>query len=77
VALPAFATAQLLLSAGNAAIEGYLLLGGPTAPNPQQRSAAGEWDRQTDRRTDTLPLRRPCCSANQAGRANKWLVQCV
>jgi len=61
VALPAFATTQLLLSAGNAAIEGYLLLGGPTAPNPQQRSAAGEWDRQTDGRTpyryvDLAPL---------------------
>jgi len=50
VALPAFAAARhaaarLLLSA---AINRYLLLSGPTAANPQQRSAAGECDRQTD-----------------------------
>jgi len=52
VALPAFAAArrveaQLLLTAGRAAISRYLL----AAANPQQRRAAGEWNRRTDGRT--------------------------
>jgi len=56
--LPAFAAerraaAPLLLTAGRAAIDRYLLPAGRTAANPRQRSAAGElWDRQTDGRTD-------------------------
>jgi len=55
VALPAFAAARrvagrLLLTAGRAAIDRYLLAAGPTAANPLQRRAAG-WDRQTDART--------------------------
>jgi len=49
VALPAFAAArrveaQLLLTAGRAAISRYLL----AAANPQQRRAAGEWNGRTD-----------------------------
>jgi len=57
VALPAFAAArrvdaQLLLTAGRAAISRYLL----AVANPQQRRAAGEWNRRTDARQ----LHRPC-----------------
>jgi len=49
VPLPAFAAARLLLlTAGRAAIDRYLLLVGPTAANPQRRRAAVGWDRQTD-----------------------------
>jgi len=44
------AAARLLLTAGRAAIDRYLLAAGPTAANPLQRRAAG-WDRQTDGRT--------------------------
>jgi len=36
------AAAPLLLGAGRAAIDRYLLPAGRTAANPQQRSAAGE-----------------------------------
>jgi len=48
VALPAFAAerraaAPLLLTAGRAAIDRYLLTAGPTAANPQQRRAAAVW----------------------------------
>ena len=35
-----------------AAVDRYLLFAGPTAASPQQRPAAGEWDRRTDGRTD-------------------------
>jgi len=50
VAIPAFAAARraaarLLLTAGRAAIDRHLL-SGPTAANPQQRSAAAGWDGQ-------------------------------
>jgi len=51
VALPAFAAARraatrLLLSVEQQSID--LLLTGPAAANEQQRSATGEWNRQTD-----------------------------
>ena len=37
---------------------------GPTAANPPHAAAAvGRWDRPTDRRTDTVPLHRPCHTA--------------
>jgi len=67
--MPAFAAARraearLLLSAGRAAIDRYLLDAGPTAANPRQRRANG-----TDRRTDARQLHRPC-SAYYAGSAN-------
>jgi len=63
VALHAFAAARraaapLLLTAGRAAIDRYLLPAGRTAANPQQRRANdgtnGETGGQTDRRTDRL-----------------------
>jgi len=47
---------QLLLSAGRAAISWPPV--GPTAANPPQDAVDG-WDRQTNRRTDTVPLHRP------------------
>jgi len=52
VALPALAAAAapLLLTAGRAAIDRYLLAAGPAAANPHQRHAAAGWDRHTDRR---------------------------
>jgi len=70
VALPAFAAvcraaARLLLTAGRAAIDRYLLAAGPTAANPQQRRAAAGWDRRTDRRTPDS------CINPAPGRANK------
>jgi len=47
---------QLLLSAGRAAIDRYIPPAGPTAANPPQDAAAVDgWDRQTNRRTDTVP----------------------
>ena len=52
-----------------AAIDRYLLAGGPKAANLQQRRAATGWDRRTDRRTDARQLHRPC-SAHYASRAN-------
>jgi len=45
VALPAFAAARRAAARLLAAIHRHLLLAGPTAANPQHRSAAGEWDR--------------------------------
>jgi len=65
VALLAFAAASraaapLLLTAGRAAIDRYLLPAGPTAANPQQRRAAVRWDRETDGRTDARQLHIPC-----------------
>jgi len=43
VAPPAFAAARLLvLSAGQQSIDISCSIAGPTAANPQQRSAAGE-----------------------------------
>jgi len=45
----------------------HLLLGAvllpaePTAANPPHAAVAVDsWDRQTDRQTDTVPLRKPC-----------------
>jgi len=74
VALPAFAAvcraaARLLLTAGCAAIDRYLLAAGPTAANPQRQRAAAGWDRQTGGRTDARHLHR-ACSASYAGSAN-------
>ena len=38
-----------------------LLSAGPTAANPPHAAAAvSSWERQTDRQTGTVPLRRPC-----------------
>jgi len=48
VALPAFAAAQLLLTAGRAAVDRCRLPGRPTAANPLQRRAAAGWDGRTD-----------------------------
>ena len=43
------AVAPLLLGAGHAAIDRYLLPAGPTAANPPHAAAASNgWDRQTD-----------------------------
>ena len=54
------AAAPLLLVAGRAAIHRYLLSAGYTAANPPHAAAVVDsWDRQTDRRTDTVPLHRP------------------
>jgi len=51
VTLAVYAAARLLLTAGRAAIDRYLLLAaGPAAANLQQRRAAAGWDRQTDAR---------------------------
>ena len=59
-ALPAFArrdataAARLLLTAGRAAIDRYLLLAGPTAANPPSGVRwMGQTDRQTDGQTDS------------------------
>jgi len=54
------AAAPLLLRAGRAAIDRYLLPAGSTAANPPHAAAAVDnWDIQTERRTDIVPLRRP------------------
>jgi len=55
VALPAVAAAshaalRLLVTAGRAAIDRYLLATGPTAANLKQEHVAARWDRQSDRR---------------------------
>jgi len=60
MALPAFAAscramARLLLTAGRAAIDRYLLAAGPTAANLQQWRTAAGWDRRADRWTDGRP----------------------
>jgi len=55
------AAAPLQLGAGRAANDRYLPPAGPTAANPPHAAAAVDrWNRQTDRRTDTVPLRRSC-----------------
>jgi len=61
VALPVFADAC------RAAIDRYCLLAGPAAAACGGRT--GQTDRQTDGRTDIVPLHRPC-SAYCAGSAN-------
>jgi len=44
-----------------AAVDRYLLSAGPTAANPPQRHAVVDRrDRETDRRTDTVPSHRYC-----------------
>ena len=60
-ALPTFArrdataAARLLLTAGRAAIDRYLLPAGPIAANPPSGvRRMGQTDRQTDRQTDTI-----------------------
>jgi len=68
VPLPAFAAvchaaARLLLTAGCAAIDRYLLAAGPTAANPQRQRAAAGWDRQTGGRTPDICIE-PAGSAN-------------
>jgi len=68
---------HLLLSAGRAAIDRYLLAAGPTAANPPQRRASAEWwDRQRDGRTpDSFidPLRIVCEQCKwQILIINKW-----
>ena len=40
----------------------------------QQRSAASEWDRQTDRRMDTVPLYRPCCPCHAGSNSNIYIA---
>jgi len=69
MALPAFADARRAAAprccgAGRAAVDRHLLPAGPTAANPPHAAAAGGWnsqtDRQTNRRTDTVPFHRPC-----------------
>ena len=74
MALHAFAVARraaalLLLTAGRAAIDRFHLAAGRTAANPLQRRVNGT-DGQTDGRTDTRQLYRPC-SAHYAGSVNK------
>jgi len=67
VALPAFGRRALLLSAGRAAIDRYVLLAGPTAANPQQRRAAPGWDRQlhcTYYAGSVKQKRKPCTGAS-------------
>jgi len=52
VALPAFARrTPLLLTAGRALIDRYLMLAGPATANSPNAAPAGKWDSQTDRRT--------------------------
>jgi len=72
VAMPAFTAANpRCCVTGRAAIGRYLLPAGLLlAANPPHAAAAGEWDRQTDRWTDTVPFNRRC-SAYYAINANK------
>jgi len=52
VALLAFArSTPLLLTAGHALIDRYLVPAGPATANSPNAAAAGKWDSQTDRRT--------------------------
>ena len=61
VAMRCAAAAPLLLGAGRAGIDRYLLPAGPTAANPPHAVAAVDrWNGQTDGQTDTVPLHRPC-----------------
>ena len=53
-----------------AAIGRYRLPAGLTAANPSHAAMAGERDRQTDRRTDTVPFHRPCSAYYSANSAN-------
>jgi len=53
-----------------AAIGRYRLSAGLTAANPPHAAMAGERDRQTDRRTDTVPFHRPCSAYYSANSAN-------
>ena len=59
VALPAFAAARLLLTAGpppvQQSIDVDLLAAGPTTANTQQRRAVVGWDIRTARPTDGRP----------------------
>jgi len=68
---------HLLLTAGRAAIDRYLLLAGPTATNPQQRSAVGEWERRTDGRTDTVPLLHPALHTGRSVIGANKLIKCI
>ena len=70
VALPAFAR-RPALSPAAAAIGRFLLPAGPTAANAQQRRAAGEWDKQTDGRTDARQLHRLCATYAGPERVDK------
>jgi len=68
--LPAFAAERRCCMAP-AAINRYLLPAGRSAANPSAAAAAVDRQyRQTDGRTDTRPLHRPC-SAHYAGSINK------
>jgi len=77
VALPAFAAArrveaQLLLTAGRAAISRYLL----AAANPQQRRAAGEWNRRTDDSCIDPAPHIVCSAKTNRGRGYKAYCMC-
>jgi len=77
VALPAFAAARLLLTAGLAAIDRHLLPAEPIAANPPQQRAKAGRDRQTgqtDRRTDARQLHRPCCVYYARSASNKRIL---
>jgi len=55
------AAAPLLLGAGRAAIDRYLLPAGATAANPPHTAeTVDSWGTQTDRQSDSVPLHRPC-----------------
>jgi len=80
VALPAFAAARRAAApcccgAGRAAIDRHLL---PTGPGPQQQTRRTQLQRanETDRRTDTVPLHRPC-SAYYAAVPIKQIKYCA
>ena len=56
---------HLLLSAGRAAVDRYLLAAGPTAANPpRRRAAAGDG---ADGRTDARQFRKPCSAYYASG----------